>query len=377
MRSVTDRASWERAILSLGRSHLLQSWDWGALKSRWGWRPDRFLWIASEPPDGDGSTLRSISSAVGSASAGATDGRLPRAMAQVLTRRLGRSPFRMAYLPKGPLLADIESVEDWSRLLLDLEAWARRQRLTFVKIDADVPEALAPIASAWRALGWRPSEEQIQFPNTMLSSLEGGEEAVLAGMKSKTRYNIRLAGRRGVTVRRGGLEDLPAFLALYRQTGRRSGFGLRADAYYRDLVALYLERDACCVILAEKEGRPLAGVVPVAHGDTCWYLYGASADEGREDMPAYLAQWESLRWAIDRGCTRYDWWGGPRQLDPSDPLWGIYRFKAGFGAELVRQQGAWDLPVSRPGYAIYRRLADLRAARIRAKLARTETASPR
>jgi len=82
-------------------------------------------------------------------------------------------------------------------------------------------------------------------------------------------------------------------------------------------------------------------------------------------MPAYLAQWESLRWAVARGCQRYDWWGGPSVLDASDPLWGVYRFKRGFGAEWVPQLGAWDLPVQARRYALYDRLDRWRRAWLR------------
>lgn len=342
MRPVLERLEWERLEQALPAPHLLQGWDWGEIKRRWGWTVTRLAW------DRPGSSA-------------------PAALAQVLVRRLGRAPLRMAYLPKGPQLADPDDIETWARVLCQLEAWARGAGLTWIKIDPDLPIEAEAVAAAWRALGWRPSEEQIQFQNTMRSSLLGGEAAALAGMKAKTRYNIRLAERRGIVVRRGGPEDLPAFLELYAQTGRRAGFGLRSPAYYRDVLASHAARDAACVILAEREGCALAGVVPVAHGRRAWYLYGASADAGREDMPAYLAQWESLRWAIEQGCEDYDWWGGPQQLDASDPLWGIYRFKAGFGAELQRQLGAWDLPLAPLRFAAYGRLAAWRRAGLRAR----------
>lgn len=342
MRAVLERQDWERLERRLPAPHLLQGWDWGELKRGWGWTLTRLAW------DRPGSAE-------------------PAALAQVLVRRLGRSPLRMAYLPKGPQLAEPDDVETWARVLCQLERWARGAGLTWIKIDPDLPVDAEPVAAAWRALGWRPSEEQIQFRNTMRSSLRGGESAVLAGMKAKTRYNIRLAERRGITVRRGGAEDLSTFLDLYRQTGRRAGFGLRSADYYRDLLDRYGSGDAACVILAEREGQALAGVVPLRHHRRAWYLYGASADAGREDMPAYLAQWESLRWAIEQGCEDYDWWGGPERLDASDPLWGIYRFKAGFGAELQHQLGAWDLPLAPLRFAAYRRLAAWRRARLQAR----------
>jgi lipid II:glycine glycyltransferase (peptidoglycan interpeptide bridge formation enzyme) len=108
-------------------------------------------------------------------------------------------------------------------------------------------------------------------------------------------------------------------------------------------------------------------VIPVAFGPTALFLYGASASSGREHKAAYLAQWHSLLWAIEQGCRRYDWWGGPDILDESDQLWGVYRFKKGFGAEWVEQLGAWDFAPSRRGYAAYRLAARARAALLRAR----------
>lgn len=318
---VLDRTAWEALEAELPEPHLLQGWDWGELKSRWGWAVERRAWR-----DAEGRT---------------------RAIAQLLHRRVGRSPFRVGYCPKGPILRDALDPRLWNAVLRDLERWARDRGLHHLKMDADVPADALEVAALWRERGWSPSDDQIQFPNTMVSRLDEGEEALLGAMKSKTRYNLRLAERRAVSVRERGLDALDDFLELYAETGARGGFGLRSRAYYRDLVAAYLERDRTAVLVAEKDGRPLAAVVPIVHHRTAWYLYGASTEAGRRDMPAYLVQWESLRWAMARGCTRYDWWGGPTQESPEDPLWGVYRFKSGFGAELVRQQGAWDFP-SRP-----------------------------
>jgi len=84
-----------------------------------------------------------------------------------------------------------------------------------------------------------------------------------------------------------------------------------------------------------------------------WYMYGASRSIHREKMPNHLLQWEAMRWAQEQGCTVYDMWGAPDVLDESDPLWGVYRFKQGFGGEFVRHIGAWDFSVSRLGYWLY------------------------
>jgi peptidoglycan pentaglycine glycine transferase (the first glycine) len=341
-----DSVAWDDLILGLGTGHLLQSSDWGALKSRWGWSVHRLTWS-----DGAGAAWGA---------------------AQVLTRRVSPTPFVVGYASKGPLLTDPRDAGRWSVVLSDLADWSRRRGLTHIKIDPDVPADATDVTAAWSAAGWCRSEAPVQFPNTMRTDLTAGEPGLLSGMHQKARYNIRLAGRRGVTARHAGADGMDAFYDLYLATGRRTGFGLRTWAYYIDAWSTLLSVGRATVILAEREGRPLAGVIPVVFGDTAWYLYGASADEGREHMAAYLAQWESIRWAIRRGCRCYDWWGGPTDLVPADPLWGVYRFKLAFGAVWAPQVGAWDLPVRPWRWRAYRALDRLR----RGLLAPRRTAAP-
>lgn len=329
MRTLAAEAEqgWDELVLALQSPHVLQSSAWGALKGRWGWSVHRFAW---GPP------------------------RAEVAAALALVRPVGRTGQRVGYIPKGPLVNDPAAREAWAEVLPDLERWARSTGLLTLKIDPGVPARASTVTDLLRAHGWRSAVTQVQFPNTMCTDLSVGTEALLAGMKSKTRYNIRLAERRGVRVRYGDEADLPALYALYVRTAARGGFGVRAWPYYRDAWVAFLRREMGALILAERDGEPLAAVFPVSFGDTAWYLYGASADHGREHMPAYLAQWESLRWAVERGCRRYDWWGGPTRMDEADPLWGVYQFKRGFGARMCEQIGAWDYPAKPLAFLVYR-----------------------
>lgn len=206
----------------------------------------------------------------------------------------------------------------------------------------------------WTALygrhGCVPSPDTIQPPRTVTIDLTPAEDELLARMKQKTRYNIRLAEKKGVTVREGTADDLPAFIRLMQITGRRDQFGIHDPAYYRTAYELFAPRDAA-LWLAEFEGRPLAGVMVFASGRSAAYLYGASSDEERQRMPAYAAQWAAICWAKVRGCTTYDMWGipdaGEEELEANfterqDGLWPVYRFKRGFGGEIRRTVGAAD-----------------------------------
>lgn len=308
--------------------HVLQSLAWGDVKARWGWRVMRFAW--GRPGE-------------------------EFASAQVLVRRAGG--LAIGYIPKGPQVGG--GPDAWHAVLGDLARWARRERLALLKIDADVPASAVDVASAWRASGWRPSDEPIQFPNTMVSAL-GDDVAMAASMSVKGRYNVRLAARRDVCVRRGGTADLAALHALYATTAARQGFAIRARDYYLDTWSTLLAGDASALFIAERHGVLLAAALTARFGPTAWYLYGASADEGREHMAPHAALAASLRWARDAGCSRYDWWGGPTELDEADPLWGVYRFKRQLGATWRPQLGAWDLAARPVRYVLYRALSRAR-----------------
>ncbi|MCC7019427.1 MAG: peptidoglycan bridge formation glycyltransferase FemA/FemB family protein [Ardenticatenales bacterium] len=333
MRTIEDEIAWDALLARLGAGaaglpspHVLQSWVWGDLKARWGWTASRFAW--GEP--------------------GAEW-----AAAQVLARRVGGSPLRVGYVAKGPFVLGAGGAEGerWSIVLGDLEALARRRGLAVLKIDPDVGLDRSDIADLWRSRGWRRSDDQIQFPNTMRSPLPAAEgatreaidAALAAAYRPKTRYNVRLAERRGVRVRIGGEADIEPFLALYEATAGRQGFAIRSADYYRDVWRAFLRSGRAVVILAERDGRALAGAVPVRFGETAWYLYGASADDGRAHMAPHAVMHVCQLWAAEQGCRVFDWWGGPTDpADESDPLAGVARFKEGFGAVFAPQLGAWD-----------------------------------
>ncbi len=329
------RDEWNAALAALPAAHVLQSWEWGEFKAGYGWTPTRLLWE--------------------------WDGR-PVAAASVLQRRLPWLPVSVMYVPKGPAL-DYTDAEALAAVLPALEGLARQRRAIFVKIDPDVDwpgdegapsDSLAGrVTAALAARGWRPSAEQIQFRHTWLTDLTQSEDELLAGMKAKTRYNVRLAGRKGVVVRPGTVADLPTFYRLYSETSARDRFLIRPFDYYRQAWGTFVEAGLAQLFLAEHEGEPLAGLILFTFGDRAWYMYGASSNQKRRLMPNHLLQWEAMRWAKARGCAVYDWWGAPDVFDQSDPMWGVYRFKAGFGGRVARHIGAWDYPVSPPLYWLY------------------------
>lgn len=314
--------------MSAAGGHLLQSWAWGELKVQFGWGVERVA-------------------------AGA-------ACAQVLFRAAPGGLGSLAYVPRGPA-ADFGDGAGVRALLEAIRPSARKRRAICLKVEPNCEETPA-LEGALRAMAFRPSPQAVQPRRTILVDLEGTPETVLERMKQKTRYNIRLAERKGVTIRAGTEADLPAFYQLMEVTAERDRFAVHSEAYYTAAHRLLVPAGQGRLLLAEHEGRLLAGLVAIAFGDTACYMYGASSDEGRNLMPTYLLQWEAMRWAREQGCRWYDLWGVPDEeeavleaqfADRSDGLWGVYRFKRGFGGRLVRTAGAWDLVYAPLRYRMY------------------------
>ncbi|MFM8321732.1 MAG: lipid II:glycine glycyltransferase FemX [Chloroflexota bacterium] len=361
-----DAASWNALIAVLPGAHILQTWQWAQFKAPVGWQMLPQVWRG---PDGQ-----------------------PQAAAMVLQRRIPLpglgARLSVLYAPKGPLL-------DWSderlrrRVLADLAGLAKRQGGIFIKIDPDVRlGAGAPdepgafddplgghVLADLLAAGWRLSDEQIQFRNTMLLDLAQPPEALLAGMHQKARYNLRLAERKGVTVRPAEPADFALLYHMYAETAARDGFVIREEAYYLRLWQLMYQAGMAEALLAEVEGEPVAGVVIFRFAGRAIYMYGMSRPAHREKMPNHLLQWQAVLRAQAAGCTVYDLWGAPDVFDESDSLWGVYRFKLGLGAQVYRGLGAWDLPTRPLIYPLYTRLLprllDLMRSRGRARVQRT------
>ncbi len=272
---------------------------------------------------------------------------------------------RIAYVPHGPVVPE-DRPDLWAQVLADLEAWAKQAGCLYIKIDAPVPVAFGepgedavphPPGEVFRthlkARGWRPSPEWIQFPNTLWIDLQADEKTLLARMKQKTRYNIRLAARKGVEVQPGGPEDFPLLYAMYAETAQRDGFPIRPRAYYLHLWGTLARAGMLTPFVANVEGEPVAGLILVHFGPTAWYLHGMSRNRHRNRMPNHALQWAAMRWAKARGCTRYDMWGAPFRFHAQDPMWGVYRFKKGFGGRVVRTLGPWDWTPFPSGYRLY------------------------
>ena len=320
--SITD---WNNFLTNYPNAHILQTGEWGELKSTFGWEPVRVI----------------LDDGVG---------------AQILFRRLPLG-LTLAYLPK-PVGSDQMSVFS-DQFWTEVDAVCRQRRAVFLKIESDMWEDdSSSLDTSHFAL--RTSTHNIQPPRTIIVDLQETEDNILARMKQKTRYNIRLAAKKGVTVR--PWDDLPAFHQMMLVTGGRDGFGVHSREYYQRAYDLFHPAGMAELLVAEYESKPLAALMVFAHGKRAWYVYGASNDQERNRMPTYLLQWEAMRWARSKGAEEYDLWGVPDADEEtlethftkrSDGLWGVYRFKRGFGGEVKRAAQAMDRVYNPLLYKLY------------------------
>jgi len=316
-----------------GGNELLQSPLWGRFKAEFAWEPLSLRW-------GERGLL--------------------------LLRRPLLGGLAMVY---GAQLLDEPSSEEKEQLV-DLFQELKKQlppRTIFARFDFpwDLAAGGSELIDELRQhLDFRKAAMDIQPPSTVVLPLEGDDEQLLKAMKSKTRYNVRLARKRGVVVNEEGLDFLPQWYRLYRQTADRDRIVIHGYAYYRRLLELAQEQRSgqasFRLLAAWHEGELLAGIFVAITGDRATYLYGASSNHKRNLMASYAIQWEAMRLAREAGCRSYDLFGIPPSDDRRHPMHGLYRFKTGFGGRIVHRPGSWDLVLKVPAYRLYRLAERLR-----------------
>jgi peptidoglycan pentaglycine glycine transferase (the first glycine) len=335
---------WNELLSSIPNSHILQSSHWAKVKSRVGWKANYLIW---KDPEG-----------------------IVRAAALVLLKEIPifSRIFRscIMYIPRGPIV-------DWTdhsigkQILDDLIIFAKKNKAVFLKIDPDITIGLGlPESKDYQIMdngqyylehlkknGWQYSQDQVQFKNTVIMYLIPSVDDLLSRMKQKTRYNIILAQRKGVIIRKGDPNDFPALYRMYAQTALRDGFIIRDEAYYLFVWNLLYEAGMAIPLIAEVDGKPVSAIILFMFAEKAYYFYGMSTGEHRDKMPNHLLQWEAILLAKSQGCLVYDFWGAPDRFDEEDSMWGVYRFKEGFNGEVISGIGAWDYIINRTLYAVY------------------------
>jgi lipid II:glycine glycyltransferase (peptidoglycan interpeptide bridge formation enzyme) len=317
----TRRDEYNQAAAVQPFAHVFQSYEWGEVKAWSGWQPHRFLVTA------DGKTAGAV---------------------QALERPIPKIKASILYVPCGPA-ADLAAEGFADAFTEHLKGLAKRRNAAFVKVDPPIPDDQEPVKEALGKAGFKRAGddsggfEGIQPRCVMHLDITGSDQDVLSRMTEKWRYNIRLSGRKGVTVRQGGPDDIQKFYDILTVTGQRDGFLIRNKGYFDRMYKEMAEKDMLRLFVAEHEGEPIAATIALAFSDKCWYTYGASGNVKRNLMPNHALQWAMIQWARERGCPVYDFRGVPCDLSPEHPLYGLVRFKTGFGAYPVKYIGEYEL----------------------------------
>ena len=305
-------AEWDAFVAATEGGHHAQTSRWGEVQSRRGWDVTRLISC-----DGGGRMSGGV---------------------QILTRPV-RGLGRVGYIDRGPLLADVGPRS--ARAAAEMLArFARDSGVTLMVVQP--PDNAHELHRVMRSAGFGPSHVKTSLAATTRLDLSLAPEDLMAGMKSKTRYNIRLGKRSGITVRVGERGDVRSFHEMLLQTAERQGFIANSESYLEDLFDT-LGSD-CRIFIAEYEGRPVAGMLALTFGDAVVYKRGAWSGEEGKRRPNEVMHWEAISWAIDMGYRWYDFDGiepevAKAVLDgqkiPGEAIESVTRFKLGFGGELL------------------------------------------
>ena len=313
---------YEAFVQSHPKGNFAQSYLWGKQKPMWQW---------------DAIAVRGEDGAI-------------RGSLAVMTRKVPGIGRTLMYGCRGPV-CDLDDRETFSQLLDGAKVLAKKYKSYVIKIDPDVPSSNTAFSSMLQSFGFRAKEggknfEAIQPRYVFRLNVEGKtEEELLANFHQKWRYNIRLAERKGVTVRICGKEMVPAFSDLMLTTGVRDGFVTRKPEYFAAMLD-NLGEHARLYMAFDPNDTPIAGTLAIHYGDKVWYLYGASSNEHRNLMPNYLLQWRMIQWAVETHCRIYDFRGVSGDVSEDNPLYGLFRFKQGFGGDFTEFVGEMDLVLS-------------------------------
>lgn len=296
---------WNDFVSSTPRAHFQQSWEWGELA-----------------PDLGGRAVRL---------AALENGSMAAAM-QIFINPLSRTGMTHLYVPRGPSLID-PSPDLLGALFAEAKSVGQAQKAVGIRVEPDVEQGDPFWRSRLRQLDFRPAYPPSQPRSSWILDISPDEDTLLSNMKQKTRYNLRLAHRKGVSVSEGSDDDLDDFYELYSQTAIRDDFFIHPKSFYARMFDLFRRPGNFCMLIAKYERKPLAAVTLIRFGETCWYMHGASGNEHRNLMAPYLLQWHAIRWARSLGCQVYDFRAVPDILRDDQDMYGVYKFKEGFGGE--------------------------------------------
>ncbi len=331
-------------VAAAAKGHILQSYEWGEIKGKGEWQPLRLL----------------LEDSAGN----------PQAAISILQRKIPVLGKNIFYAPRGPV-GDIHDEVLMDSLFAEVKKLAQKRQAIFLKLDPDIPSTDMVFRNYLQKRGFISAEKGEGFSGVQPKyvfrlDITPDEETLFANLHHKTRYNIRLAQKRGVEVRDDcGKDELPEFYRILKETTERDKFLVRSYDYFADLWDYLMPAGYLKLFMAYYQEKAIAGTLAFVFGDKAWYIYGASSNEHRNVMPNYLLQWEMIRWAQKSDCVMYDFRGVPGNLSEDNPLYGLYRFKKGFNGEYTEFVGEYDLVFSPFYYKLWTNLEPIYQKNIR------------
>ncbi|MBQ2676411.1 MAG: peptidoglycan bridge formation glycyltransferase FemA/FemB family protein [Clostridia bacterium] len=270
-----------------------------------------------------------------------------RAAMLVLIRKVPHLPYTFLYAPRGPV-CDSDEAEGLCDLISGVKALAKEKNAYIFKADPGFEIGDETFIETAKKAGLTFKETGKNFDGIQprfvfrLNIQDKTEQELFDNFHSKTRYNLRLAERKGVTVRLGDKSDLPRFHEIMQETGERDNFNIRPLSYFEHMYDCMAEENLRLYV-AELNGKTIAATIAIYYGDKVWYLYGASSNQHRNVMPNYLLQWHMILWALEKKCRIYDFRGVSGDTSPDNPLYGLYRFKKGFSGDMIEFIGETEI----------------------------------
>ena len=264
------------------------------------------------------------------------------------------------YVARGPV-CDLHDKDVLKDLKEGSDILAKKYKAFVLRMEPDVEKDDEEFRKIVTELGFKIKDDSKDFKDEIQPrfvfqlDLRGKDkDTIFKEFHQKTRYNIRLATKKGVEIKEGTKEDLKEFHKIMVETGKRDNFLIRSLSYFEKMYDELAPLGHMKVLMAYYENQAIAGIIPIMYGNKTWYLYGASSNSKRNLMPNYLLQWTMIQEAIDRGDEMYDFRGVSGVVDENHPQYGLYRFKKGFNARFVEFIGEVYLPYKPLKYRLYK-----------------------
>lgn len=323
---IEDENRWNAFVHDSPNASILQSYEWGKVKSG-SWKP----FYTAVVDEGENIL----------------------AVALILKRALpfvGKSIF---YGPRGPIFKNKNS-DLITFFFSSIRNLAEKENAFVFRCDPEIPENDIEFAKNLTSNGLGYNPENIQPRGTIILDIRPDADTLIKSFHHKTRYNIKLSEKKGVTVEEKNSQDgVEVFYKLFKVTSERDKFLILQKSYFTHLWKTLSEKKMGSIFIAYYDGKPLSAVFMTVYGKTMTYLYGASSNEHRNLMPNHLVHWRAIEWAKSRGVEYYDFWGIPAHPHEQHPLWGVYRFKKGFCETETNWIGTYELILNSFWYLVF------------------------